>query len=201
MQFEWRTYTTQPGKAMTYLELYRTIGVSLVTKHLPMLGYWLSETGPLNEIHHLWAYNDFDDRTKRRAGLAQERDWHENFIRQAFEVITAQRSRILMLDRGSERFEAILAARDRVHSGRPQVEACLSTDLCVIAEGHEGERTTLMNPLASFRVALGKDVGRRIDLYENVSVNDWLAQAPGRHDGTETTLLRALTLSPIGGEV
>ena len=54
MLFELRTYDLKPGKAPAYLEFFRTFGVRLVTRHLPMGGYWMVESGRLNRIEHLW---------------------------------------------------------------------------------------------------------------------------------------------------
>ena len=74
MLFELRTYDLKPGKAPVYLEFFRTAGVALVTRHLPMMGYWMVESGRLNRIEHLWAYRDMAERDACRAGLAEQDD-------------------------------------------------------------------------------------------------------------------------------
>ncbi len=63
MIFEWRTYELKTAKALDYLQMFRTFGVESVTAHLPLGGYFLTETGALNRIDHLWIYESFAERT------------------------------------------------------------------------------------------------------------------------------------------
>lgn len=138
MIHEWRTYRLKPGAAGQYLTLFGQVGLPLVTRHLPLMGYWLAETGPLNVIHHLWSYRDWSEREARRATLAQEPDWTKGFIPKAFGLVEEQDNRLLKLTQTSEIFEAVLAKRDTV---RPAMEtqaplyadhcACMVTDVVV----------------------------------------------------------------------
>jgi len=56
----------KPGSAMAYVELFSQFGVVLVSKHLPLVGYWHSEVGELNQLWHPWAYESMNE--ARRAG-------------------------------------------------------------------------------------------------------------------------------------
>ena len=75
MIFEWRTYRFAPGRAAAYLAAFQSEGLPLVTRHLPLLGYWMTESGRLNVLHHLWVYADLDDRAACRASLSADADW------------------------------------------------------------------------------------------------------------------------------
>jgi len=125
MIFEWRSYVSEPRQEMAYLDLFRTFGVRLVTRHLPMLGYRLSDVGGLNVFHHLWAYENFDDRMSRRAGLASETAWQTDFIVPAFRTILSQESRFMTLVSGSEAFDALVAAGDGPRAAQPPDECCV----------------------------------------------------------------------------
>ena len=118
MIHEWRTYRLKPGAANAYLTLLADEGLPLVTRHLPLMGYWLAETGPLNTIHHLWTYADWTEREAARAGLAQEEAWTAGFIPKAFALVEEQENRFLKLHRSSPRFDAALARRREVQSAR-----------------------------------------------------------------------------------
>ena len=89
MFFELRTYDLKPGKAPVYLDFFRTFGVSRVTRHLPMIGYWQVESGRLNRIEHLWAYDSFEERDACRAGLLSETEWMVDFVPKAFADVVA----------------------------------------------------------------------------------------------------------------
>ena len=52
----------------------------LITRHLPLVGYWLTEVGPLNRIEHLWAYESLADRAARRGRLMGDTEWTGGFL-------------------------------------------------------------------------------------------------------------------------
>jgi hypothetical protein len=113
MIFEWRTYRFAPGRATAYLAAFQSEGLPLVTRHLPLLGYWLTESGRLNVLHHLWVYTDLDDRTACRTKLAADADWTGGFGPRAFPIIEQQETLLLTLRTASPRLsQAISTARE-----------------------------------------------------------------------------------------
>ena len=63
MIIEQRICTLKPGKTAAYLSLYQERGLAVQTEHLGRLvGYFTSENGDLNQITHLWAFDDHADR-------------------------------------------------------------------------------------------------------------------------------------------
>lgn len=109
MIFEWRSYRFAPGRAMEYLATFEREGLSLVTRHLPMLGYWLTECGELNTLHHLWVYEDLADRAARRVRLAADSEWTGGFGPRAFPMIEHQRGLLLASLARSPGLEAAIA--------------------------------------------------------------------------------------------
>ncbi|MBD3765873.1 MAG: NIPSNAP family protein [Rhodobacterales bacterium] len=118
MIHERRIYRLKPGAGPAYLALLADRGLPLVTRHLPLMGFWLAETGGLNALHHLWSYADWAEREAARAALAQEEGWTRGFVPEAFAPVEAQENRLLRLTRGSPGFDAALAARRRAHPAR-----------------------------------------------------------------------------------
>ena len=43
-------------------------------------GYWLPEIGPLNQVAHLWSYDDFAHREERRKALSQNKRWTGEYL-------------------------------------------------------------------------------------------------------------------------
>ena len=71
-----RTYTLKPGKAGEFLKLFEAEGLALQTKHCGRLvGYFTTETGTLNQVVQMWAYEDSADRDARRASLWADPEW------------------------------------------------------------------------------------------------------------------------------
>ena len=77
MLVEERTYVLHAGvKLADYLECYETIGLPAQKPILGgFLGYFVTEFGTLNQLTHLWAYHDLEDRRLRRAKLAENEQW------------------------------------------------------------------------------------------------------------------------------
>jgi hypothetical protein len=63
-----RTDELQPGRSREFLALYEKEGLPAQKKHLGnLVGFFTTEVGNVNEIVHIWAYEDLADRTRRRA--------------------------------------------------------------------------------------------------------------------------------------
>jgi NIPSNAP len=75
MIYEHRTYQVQPGKAGEFLKIYETEGLAIITRYARIIGCWTKESGVLNSVVFIWAYEDFAHRTAQRQKLAQDADW------------------------------------------------------------------------------------------------------------------------------
>ena len=76
MIVEHRTYTLKPLRTREFLELYERAALPLQKKHLGhLVGFFVSEVGPLNQVVHLWAFDSLGDREKRRAALEADPLW------------------------------------------------------------------------------------------------------------------------------
>ncbi|WP_038216566.1 NIPSNAP family protein [Xenophilus azovorans] len=66
-----------------YLDLYRRSGaLDLQVKTLGrLLGYFVTEIGELNAVVHLWGYDSFEERVRRRAALAGEPLWQDYLVK------------------------------------------------------------------------------------------------------------------------
>ncbi len=75
MIYEMRTYQVSPGKAPEFLKMYEADGLPLIGKYAKLVGCWVKETGVLNSVVFLWAYDDLGHRTSQRAKLGQDAEW------------------------------------------------------------------------------------------------------------------------------
>lgn len=77
MIFEHRTYTVAHGLMADYLKRYEQHGLPIQLKHLGrLLGFFVSEIGPLNQVVHIWVYDSLADRETRRAAMEADPAWH-----------------------------------------------------------------------------------------------------------------------------
>lgn len=96
MFYELRTYTVQPGKLKEYLHHFEREGLPIISRHATLVGWWHTETGTLNQVVHIWAWESLDERVKRRAALLEDRDWMERFIAKATPLLIHQESKIML---------------------------------------------------------------------------------------------------------
>ena len=75
MIFEMRTYQIQPGKAGEFLRIYQDNGLDIITRYAKLIGCWTKESGVLNSVVFVWAYEDMGHRTAQRAKMAQDAQW------------------------------------------------------------------------------------------------------------------------------
>jgi len=96
MIVEQRTYTTHPGKWREYLALYEAEGLQTQRRILGrMVGYYHTDIGDLNQVIHLWAYEDLNDRAERRKRLMQDSNFR-TYVAKMLPLLQSQSSKILM---------------------------------------------------------------------------------------------------------
>lgn len=92
---EMRTYVLHAGQQGTFLKLMEGEGIAIERRILGrMLGFYTSEIGPLNQVVHLWGYENFEDRQQRRTKLAEDAGWAA-FVPKVVPLIRDMENRIL----------------------------------------------------------------------------------------------------------
>jgi NIPSNAP len=96
MVYEMRTYTTPAGQAPVLGKLSGEIARGIRGDEYGKLeGYWITEIGPLNQVMHLWSYDNLIHRDERRAALGQNPRWHSEYLSQALPLILRQDIRLM----------------------------------------------------------------------------------------------------------
>ena len=76
MIYEMRTYTAHPGKLGPWLKVYQETRLPILLRHLGnLVGAFTTETGTINQLVQIWAYEDHADRAARRAALWADPEW------------------------------------------------------------------------------------------------------------------------------
>ncbi len=96
MIVEERIYRIKNGHIGSYLKLVREEGLAIqqpILGHL--IGYFTTEIGALSHVTHLWAYDSFEDRQRRRNQLAEDPRW-QAFVPRLSENIEQAKNKILV---------------------------------------------------------------------------------------------------------
>lgn len=101
MIIDHRTYTVAHGKMQDYLMRYERDALPIQLRHLGgLVGFWVSEVGPLNQVVHIWRYASMADREERRARMAQDPEW-QAFLKSNAGTFVAQENKIMVAARFS----------------------------------------------------------------------------------------------------
>jgi NIPSNAP len=92
--YELRWYRTQTGKAGEWLNHFKAIQ-PVREKYSRRVGLWQTEMGQLNEVVHMWAYRDLNERAVTRAKVGQDPEW-QAFLGKATPLLVNMQSIILV---------------------------------------------------------------------------------------------------------
>jgi NIPSNAP protein len=80
--YELRTYTLYVGKMAEGIKLYQEFGFPALEKgghDEKLVGYFQADTGMINQLVHLWKFDDDGDRRKHWAAVYASKDFMEGF--------------------------------------------------------------------------------------------------------------------------
>ena len=96
MIIDYRAYTFRPGTVPTFLKMFEEEGMEVQKRILGhFVGMFRTEVGNVNEVIHMWAYENSQEREKRRAELFQDPGF-DAYVRKVRELIVNQDVRILV---------------------------------------------------------------------------------------------------------
>ena len=93
MIYEVRTYTLKTGSVPEFEKRYAE-RLALREKHSKLGAFWHSEFGTLNQVIHVYPYDDLNHRTRVRESLAKDKD--REAIPSGREFILAQEAEIVI---------------------------------------------------------------------------------------------------------
>lgn len=91
--YELRRYTAHPGKVPEWAQLMQAAAAER-RKVSRIVGVWTSEIGVLNQIVHLWAYKDLNERAAARAQAMSLLSWRD-FVSKVPPLLARMESTIL----------------------------------------------------------------------------------------------------------
>lgn len=95
MIYEKRTYRVSAGKAPEFLRIYESEGLGIITRYARLIGCWVSDSGVLNAVTFIWAYDDYAHRTTQRAKLGADPEW-QAFVPRILPYLEHQESVFLL---------------------------------------------------------------------------------------------------------
>lgn len=194
MLFELRTYLLLPGQATAYLDIFRKNGMHLITRHLPMLGYWMTESGQLNAIQHMWVYENFEERLAKRIKVAGDVEWNEGFVKKAFPLIIEQKSQFLELEFGSDLLKQCVASRNNIHGKQTDEDAMFSKNWYTLNKLNTVNNSVPEKQIGSWKLLSGDKRQSRISIERHENTESLFTKSPSNDDHQ---IMRPLSFSPL----
>lgn len=95
MIYDVRTYDITPRMVNAYINVYQTYGLPVAERHgLRLAAFFVSRIGKLNQVVHIWEYDDLADMERRRATRDADPGWAE-YREAAAGMIVAQEDKIM----------------------------------------------------------------------------------------------------------
>lgn len=89
MIYEFRSYILKPATVPDFLKRFEE-GYEHRKQHSEVLGVWYTEIGPLNQVVHVWPYENMAERARIRAESAKSPHWppkvHEYLLTMESEI-------------------------------------------------------------------------------------------------------------------
>src|SRR5712671_1012515 len=96
--YEMRTYTLHVGKMGEAVKLYTEFGYPALQKggqDKKLIGYFQADTGMINQLVHLWKFNDDADRRAHWASVFANKDFVEGFAVKFRPLLASQEVKLL----------------------------------------------------------------------------------------------------------
>jgi hypothetical protein len=96
--YELRTYTLQVGKMAEAVKLYAEIGYPALQRggqDKKLVGYFQADTGVINQLLHLWKFDDDADRRAHWAAVYSNKAFIEDFAGKLRPLIVSQEVKLL----------------------------------------------------------------------------------------------------------
>jgi hypothetical protein len=96
--YEMRTYTLHVGKMAEAVKLYTEFGYPALQKggqDKKLIGYFQADTGMINQLVHLWKFNDDADRRAHWASVYANKDFVEGFALKFRPLLASQEVKLL----------------------------------------------------------------------------------------------------------
>jgi len=89
-----RTYDIVPRKMKTYLSLFEEYAMPVLRDYIgEPLGYFVVEHGPLNQVVHMWGYENLADLEEKRQAREADPRW-DDYLSKSEGLVASQNNKL-----------------------------------------------------------------------------------------------------------
>ncbi|MEE8362787.1 MAG: NIPSNAP family protein [Dehalococcoidia bacterium] len=96
MIYDMRIYDLQPGGVPKFIDAVRDIGLKVrEDAGIKLAGWYYTDIGQLNQVVHIWAYEDYAHYEKARAAFRADPRWTGEYLPRTAGLIVRQRTQMM----------------------------------------------------------------------------------------------------------
>ncbi len=97
MIYDFRMYTLKPGATPDYRAGVKEVGLPIRQNHdVALSGWYWSDVGALNQVVHIWGYQDLEHLNAQKAAVYADPDWSSKYIPRAQPLVESQKTWLMM---------------------------------------------------------------------------------------------------------
>jgi len=93
--YELRIYNVKPADFPSYM-IHTANFLHLRVKHSKLLGYWSCELGAINQVVHIWAYDNLTHRKHVRDTLTRDQNWFNSYMNIMRPMLVSQTNSMML---------------------------------------------------------------------------------------------------------
>ena len=94
--YDMRIYEIKPGTLEQYMAAVREVGLPVREAHgVKLAGWYYTEIGPLNQVVHIWGYQDMEDMDKKMEAVRKDPRWVNEYVPRVQPLLVSQSDQIM----------------------------------------------------------------------------------------------------------
>jgi NIPSNAP len=95
--YDFRMYTLKPGTTPDYMAAVRELALPIRQKYgVRLAGWYYSDVGELNQVVHIWWFQDYAHMEDAKAKVAADADWTQKYLPRVRGLIVAQKTYLML---------------------------------------------------------------------------------------------------------
>ena len=94
--YDVRTYELRPGTLNEYMTAVRELGLPIRESHgVKLAGWYYTEIGILNQVIHIWAYQDIEDMENKMQAFRSDPRWVNEYVPRVRDMVVSQTNQVM----------------------------------------------------------------------------------------------------------
>jgi hypothetical protein len=95
--YDFRMYTLKPGATPDYMAAVRELALPIRQKYgVKLAGWYYSDVGEINQVVHIWWFQDHAHMIEAKAKVAADPDWTQKYLPRVRDLIVAQKTYLML---------------------------------------------------------------------------------------------------------